>query len=244
MSSPRDTFDLLAQADPVDEQSLVASDSEWAEALLSEIVAQPHGRPATTGVRPLKTAFVLAVLGLVSIAATWLWTRPVELPDSVLCYESVSLDADIAGAPLAGEPSADACAAVWRSGELENPSLVDRGGVPPLTACIAESGALAVFPSDDPDLCGSMGLPYPEPSSQGDAAELRRVAQDLVEYFQSLDCVEMAEAEAQVRHLLDKGGLQHWDIRAQPATDARPCASHSFDPDSKAIHLIPIPDND
>jgi len=179
----------------------------------------------------------------ITTAAAWLWTAVIDKPHAISCYKAPNLDADIAAAPVAGEASADACTVVWQDGILENSDIVPTGSVPPLTACIAEAGGLAVFPTDDTTICGQLGLAHPEPAGQDQADALRGVEETLISYFQSESCIPMAEAEVEVWRILDGAGLTDWRVQTQPEHPDWPCASHSFDPESQTVHMVPIPKN-
>lgn len=166
MTDPRDGFELLRATNPIDERDVEGPDSPRARELLVSVMATPRPpaeRPRILS-RRLRVAIALGALAVATTAAAWLWTRTVEIPDSVLCYQAADLDSDISGAPVGGTATADACIPVWRDGDLQNSDVAPNGSVPPLTACVAESGALAVFPTDETTVCETLGLAYPEPS--------------------------------------------------------------------------------
>lgn len=246
MTRRNDGLDLLRATNPIDDDNVPDADSARAAELLAEIKATPRPeRPLSRrfGRRPpVRLAIALAALAMVTIAAAWLWTRRVEIPDAISCYESTELDADIAAAPSGGPASAEACETVWQSEILVNPDIAPSGSIPPLTACVAETGALAVFPTDDTTICRTLGLAYPDPGTQSEADGLRQAQSQLIDYFQSEACIPMPEAEAQVRRVLDDAGLTDWLIETQAENPDRPCASHSFDSPNQTIHLVPIPE--
>lgn len=243
MGDPRDGFELLRAANPVGADQVEGPDSEVAQTMLATIISQP--RPdVSTGWRwrrPLRLAVALAAMAIVLVAANWLLTRDVENPQAIACHEAVDLDSDIAAAPVGGPTTAEACAPVWEDGVLENPDVAPAGSVPPLTACVTQRGTLAVFPTDDRQVCETLGLAYPEPTSQDAADRIRQLDADLQAYFASTECAGMDEAESRVRETLDDSGFGGWTIEAQEATGTRPCASYSLDAETETIHLIPIP---
>lgn len=245
MARRQDGLDWLRALNPVDESEVEGPDSARAQNLLADIISRPREASAEgrVGWKPLRLALALMAGLLITTAAAWLWTAVIDKPNAVSCYQAPSVDADIAAAPATGEASADACAVVWQDGILENSDIAPTGSVPPLTACIAEGGGLAVFPTDDTTICGKLGLAQPDPAGQDQADTLRGVEETLISYFQSEPCIPMAEAEVQVRRILDGAGLTDWRVQSQPEHPDRPCASHSFDPESQTVHLIPIPDN-
>jgi hypothetical protein len=183
---------------------------------------------------------LLAVAALTT-AAAWLWTRTIDLPNAVTCYQAVDTDAAAAAAPAGSEATADACVPVWEARILINTGITPAGSVPPLTACVAENGSLAVFPTADTTVCRSFGLAYPEPAGQDQADDIRDVEMRLIAYFQSDNCLSMADAEINVRRILDESGFNEWTVQSQPENPERPCASHSLDTQSHTLHLIPIP---
>lgn len=243
MGEPGDGFELLRAANPVDVDQVEGPESEAAQHMLASIVQQQRSGTSKRGLwrRPLRLAAALAATALVLVAATWLLTRDVENPQAIICHRTVDLDSDIAAAPVGGPATADACVPVWEDGILENSDVTPTGSVPPLTACVTERGTLAVFPTDDQTVCETLGLSYPEPSSQEAADQIRQLDTDLQAYFASAECAGMEEAEARVRQTLDDSSFDGWTIETQEASEARPCASYSLDADTETIHLVPIP---
>lgn len=246
MSDPRNGFEVLKEANPVDADQVESPDSETAQTMLASIIETPRPEVSRNrlGRRPLRLAAVLTVLAVVLIGATWLLTRDVENPQAIACHQAVNLDSDIAAAPVGGPATAEACIPVWEDGILENPDLAPTGSVPPLTACVTERGTLAVFPADNQDVCATLGLAHPEPTSQDTANQIRQLETDLQAYFASTQCADMHEAETRVRNILDDAGFDTWTIQTQQASEERPCASIALSSDTETIHLVPIPTPD
>lgn len=243
MGDPRDGFELLRAANPVDVDQVEGPDSEVAQTMLATIFNQPRPNVSTERRwrRPLRLAVALAAMAVVLVAATWLLTGDVENPQAIACHQAVDLDSDIAAAPVGGTTTADACVPVWEDGILENRDVAPVGSVPPLTACVTERGTLAVFPTDDRGVCESFGMAYPEPTSRDTADQIRQLDADLQAYFASTECAGMEEAETRIRQTLDDSGFGDWTIETQETTETRPCASYSLDAETETIHLIPIP---
>lgn len=244
MSDPKEGFELLRAANPIDEADVEGPDSPRAQELLERVLASPIPEPEQPRLpaRRVRVIIALAILALATTAAAWLWTRAIERPNAILCYEQANLEADIAGAPAGGRATADACATVWQDRVLVNPEVAPPGLVPPLTACVGENGSLAVFPTDNSTICDKLGLAHPDPGSQDPADAVRRLENDLISYFQSRNCIAVAEAQTAVRAILDEAGFSVWRIESQPESPDRPCASFSMDPVAQTIHLIPIPE--
>lgn len=238
-------FERLKAINPVDESEVEGPDSPRAQHLLTTITSTRHGAPPQKRAltRRLRPIFAVLVAVLATTAAAWIWTRTISTPNSVSCYEAVDLGADIAAAPPGGSATADACVSVWERAELSNPEVALGGTVPPLTACVAENGSIAVFPTDDTNVCNSLGLAYPEPGSQDSTDTIRDVEDQLVAYFQSMNCIPLGEAETEVRRILDQSGLTTWTVQTQSENEDRPCASFSYEPASEIVRLVPIPDD-
>lgn len=242
MSEPKNGVERLRETNPVEENRVEGPDSPRARQLLTHILARPREDdvPTRLSARRLRQAVALAVVALVTVAGAWLWFRPIDTPEAILCYREVDINSDLAAAPAGETVIAQACASVWEDETLVNPEVAEPGSIPPLTACVAETGALAVFPTDDTTVCDALGLAYPDPASQERADAVRQLQDQLVSYFQESECIPIAEAEVHIRQLLADFAIP-WIIQAQPATGDRPCASFSVDSAGKAIHLIPIP---
>lgn len=242
-NDPRDGLELLRANNPVDESTVEGSGSPRAQELLNQVLASPKPDHTTKRypLRRVRITVVWTVVALATTAAAWLWTRPIERPNAVLCYQQADLQADVAAAPAGSPATADACAPVWQESVLVNADLTPRGSVPPLTACVSENGALAVFPTGDPTVCDDLGLAHPEPASQESADAVRRLELELVSYFLARDCITMTQAETDVRRILNQTSFSDWAIQSQPEVADRPCASFSLDARAKTIHLVPIP---
>lgn len=240
----QDGLERLRAINPVDETDVDGPDSPHAQELLTRVTSTHPGLPSPR-LMSKRVRLVLAVLAamVATTAAAWIWTRAITTPNAISCYQAVDLDADIAAAPPGREATADACVPVWERAELANPDLVPAGSIPPLTACVAENGSLAVFPTEDTNVCAALGLAYPEPEQQDTADLIREVEDRLVGYFQSRECIPLGEAEAEVNKVLDSAGFTSWMIQTQPENSERPCASFSFDPTSETVILIPIPND-
>lgn len=244
MRKRKDGLERLRETNPVDERAVQGPDSHAARMLLNSIIStRPDQQLASNKSRKtLRFAVVLGVILTLTTAATWLWTRTIDIPTTVRCYQATDLDADIADAPAGGTATADACISVWRSEVLTNIDIIPRGSVPPLVACVAENGSLAVFPTSDTAICSRLGLPSADPAGQTDADLLRSVSEALIDYFQAESCIPMSDAEQDVRGILDQAGLRDWVVASEPTNPENPCASHSIDPPTKTVYLIPIPD--
>jgi hypothetical protein len=121
---------------------------------------------------------VLALAGGGAIAATTLLgSTPASQHNLVRCYSDAKLSADYTDTSVATAPGAaptdisatvtaavDACGGLWQAGVVQ-PGRIGApsaqpgdGGVPPLTACVLDTGQAAVLPGKDPQLCQNLGL--------------------------------------------------------------------------------------
>jgi hypothetical protein len=243
MRRKKGAFDALRRTKPLREDDVPGPDSPEATELLARILETPRStqEERTLQRRNLRLVLAIAAVSLVAVAATWIWVRTISIPNAILCYQAVDLDADTAAAPPSEQASAEACVGVWEQQILVNPELASPGSAPPLTGCVAENGALVVFPSDDPMVCDQLGLARPDPAGQEDADQIRQLEQELVEYFQSNECVPITDAQQRVSEFLAAHRLTSWVTERTEGSPDRPCASFSIDPELEIIFIIPIP---
>jgi hypothetical protein len=235
--------EALRRTNPVRDDEVPGADSPKAQELLARIIATPrdHGKPAPPSRRRLQLVIAVAVISIVTVAATLIWLRTISIPNAIICYQDVDLDSDTAGAPAGETAAAEACVPVWEQRTLVNPDISPPGSVPPLTACVARNGALAVLPTEDTSICRRLGLAQPDPATQPSADNIRTLEGQLIDYFQSVECVAISEAIDHVRAQAEDHGLGSWAIEAQGETPERPCASFSIDPELETILIVPIP---
>lgn len=239
MADSRDPFEILRHNDPVDPATVPDAESDQARRLLHQITATR--RPNLARRRRLIRAVAVAVAALLLAAAAWavLYRDPTE-PSGVGCYQSTDLASDRVVIRPDTEPSVDACTEPWRDGTLTNPTMAP-GTVPPFTGCVTETGALAVFPTDDPETCERLGLAPANPVPADDIEPVVDLQNQLVEFFSTAGCVDMQTATDKIQAILDRAGLDHWRIQTQPSPPDRPCASFGLDPQTNTVILVPIP---
>ena len=235
MPTERDPFDILRGHDPVNRTELPDADSPTARTLFEQITASS---PSSLGRR--RVLLAVAVLAIAAVAATT-WaalTRDVSAV-SVTCYATTSLDGDRVGVAPSDVPSVEACIDPWADGPLTNPA-VSPGEVPPLSACVAEDGALAVFPTNDPTVCEDLGLAELNPSQPTDGlASIAAARESIVAYIAGEACASIDDAQVRIRTILDGHGLTDWTIESQPPRADRPCASIAFDVDTQTVIVVP-----
>lgn len=244
MGRKEDAFEILRANDPVDETMVDGADSPKARALFADIVATPRPRPhrpERSVRRRLAFAIAIALLAIVSIAATWLLLREVTDPISVGCYQDASLDSDVVAVTSGGALDVSLCEPVWEDATLTNDAVVSAGQVPPLTGCVTNTGNLAVFPSNDDNLCQLLGLADLNPESIPGGDAIRQLNDDLVAHFAANECQTIEDAEADIRWILDSRGFDDWRIKTTSGGPSRPCASFGLDTPNQTVHLVPVP---
>ncbi len=226
----------LVRPDPVLFRQIVTGEP------LGTVAAPPRGRRRRA--RRLVPAVVLTTM-LGGAVAYGLLRDEVSKPHTVACYERADLEANTVVVSVREGGAAAACADMWRRG------LLGSGGtVPALAECVLESGVAGVFPTTTgQDVCTTLTLspvpstePPPPSPGQGDVNTRFLAFRDAVlPQFLDTPCVEPAAGAAMVRRELDRAGLGDWTVRSDGFSPARPCATLSFLPESRAVVLVPAP---
>jgi hypothetical protein len=197
--------------------------------------------------RRLMLVLVPAVIVLLSVTGftTYALTREPTHLESIGCYETASLDGNVAVVNADGRDPTAICNEIWQRGDIPGEPVPGS-----LAACVLESGAIGVFPSSGPAACEELGL-ADLPSSY--AREGRRFAALRDAIVARLgepasgssrggpQCIGEADARTIVRRELDIQGYQDWDVKVVGGafSAARPCADVSFDTAGKAVLLVP-----
>ena len=196
-------------------------------------------RPLRTTRRKILVVALLATTVLATTAAALYLTRQPSDPRGVACYQGAALDAPqiIVDSPASLHPSE--CEALWHNGTLTNPAVTPEGEVPHLIGCVTDNGGLAVFPSNDPQLCERLGMAgYVQPA-RNDAIDLN---QRLLDLFSTAGCLTISDTQARIEKILTDQGLNDWTVTiSTPPSPQRPCASFSLNANEHKILLVPIP---
>lgn len=239
MTGSRDPFERLKDADPAKSREAAQSSRAKVRAMYSSIVTSDPLIPPPPWRRRRRVSLLVGA-ALLLVAAGYLLFRPVTEPLTVGCYRTAALDADRIVLPASPDiPATDLCVTVWQpDGEYS----VDTGGQPPpLTACVLDSGTIAVFPStDSDDVCERLGLAHPEQTSTDENHQIIDLQDALVSRFLD-ECLDLPRATAIVEEELNRRALNEWQVVSrQPFTPSRSCASLAIDPTVKTIELIPV----
>lgn len=238
MADERDVFEVLSDNNPADPR-LIDAYSDAANGILATVTATPTRHRVSR--RTLMLAAALLALVTAVAAAAILLTRDITNL-SVTCYQAADLGSDRVGLSLDAIPAASACEETWRDGALTSEGETP-GFVPPLTACVTDTGGLAVFPTDDPRTCERLGLSSPTPDQPTDElAAFAAAKADIFDYLEAANCQPVNEAEDVIRTILDNHGLTTWTINRQPDHPNRPCATVSYHPEDKTIVIVPDTD--
>jgi hypothetical protein len=195
------------------------------------------------GVRPLVLAFAAATLVLSATGfGAYALTREPTHVDSIGCFEQADLSSSVAVIGAAATDPVAACAALWRSGALGSTS-----NVPSLTACVLDTGAVAVMPGEQ-GICEGLGIASLSADARVRLARFGELRAALAQRFgdssgskKRTACVDEAAATRIVRAELEARGLADWAIEiTSPFNAERRCASASIVPAARTIMLIPI----
>jgi hypothetical protein len=187
---------------------------------------------------------IIVLLGLTGFTTYALTREPTHL-ESVACFETASLDGNIAVVNADGRDPSAICGELWREGDM-GPGPAPES----LAACVLESGAVGVFPSSREDTCEQLGLADLPPTYTAEAerfAALRdAVVAELGAPYGSSEgdpkCLREEEARALVRRELDAHGYGDWGIDViGGGFTAGPCAEVGvgFDGGRKVVILVP-----
>ncbi|MEZ5176612.1 MAG: hypothetical protein R2823_10505 [Acidimicrobiia bacterium] len=233
----RDLFEALREGDPA-RMSNSEQDALLRQRIKSRVLAADR-RPLRATRRRILVVALVAAFALASTAAAIYLAREPSDPAGIGCYQAATLDAPQFGvrAPSSLHPSE--CEQLWADGTLTNPSVVPKGEIPQLVGCVNPAGGLAVFPSNDDQLCDRLGLARYEEPTRTDVVELNV---QLLGLFTTEKCMTMDDAQTRVEDILTAQGLSNWSVTVTtPASADRPCASFSLNGSDHTILLVPIP---
>jgi hypothetical protein len=236
VTSNRDPFDILRVNNPVDRDGIDAHSDE-ANRVLATVTTTTRRTTMSRRRRLILIAAAILILATAAVAVALLG-REIKTLD-VICYRSADLNSDRVGLSAEGVPTASLCEQVWRNGVLR----LDDGEpspVPPLTPCVTDQGGLAVFPTDDAEVCERLGLAPPAGDQPTDELEaLAAVQEEIFSYLDAGVCHPLDEATAVYRDILDRNGLTAWAVDRRPDVAGRPCAGVAYHPEDKTVIVVP-----
>lgn len=202
-----------------------------------------HPRSKELKQRPRRrrlTAAVLVSSALLLAGGAYAITRPPASAtvEGIVCYEDASGEAggNVVGAD--GRSPAEVCAEMWEAGTI----LSNVSQAPSLQACtFAKGHYIGVFPSDDPNLCASLGLAPVPAGYEKAAAQFSAMLDDLAPRLNGT-CVALDEAVLIAREVLDRHGFVEWTIESVGAASPKtPCTEYSFDAVRQLLRLYAGP---
>ncbi|MCU1392699.1 MAG: hypothetical protein JWM34_1127 [Ilumatobacteraceae bacterium] len=233
---------LLRAANPVPESGLMPPSGRTLDARVAAIAAAVEADPRRPQRRRWWTGIGAGVAVLAAgTAVTWAVTRTDKAPNpvAVACYRTASLESDIVGLQANGVSPVEQCRAQWTDGELGH------GEAPNLVACVSPAGASAVFPSDDPDVCGSLGLAALDPNVSTDQQALIALANGLSDGAAGKGCIDEATLRAIVTDAIAHAGASGITVKVDSSTYVaadRHCAVPGFDVATRTVTIDFIPD--
>jgi hypothetical protein len=164
--------------------------------------------------------------------------------DSIGCYAEASLAGDVTVIGNTAQDPVDACSELWRTG-----AVAPGGAVPPLQACVLETGAVAVMPARKPDVCNALGIARLSAAARADFRRLGALHAALVERLGTASgtrrprtpCPDEAEARRIARAELDARGFTSWAIETTGSFTRGNCPSPTIDRGRRVVLVIGIP---
>lgn len=159
--------------------------------------------------------------------------------ESIGCFDSARLRANVTVIANEAQDPVEACAERWRRGHV-GPGT----DVPPLEACVLETGAVAVFPAADPGVCNRLGIARLSDEGRRELRRLGALHSALVRRLGDR-CVGVEDAQAIARRELDARGYGGWSVATgedgSAFTGERPCAAPVIDRPGQRVVLISTP---
>jgi hypothetical protein len=228
-------FRALVAANPVPAlQENLPGDEQLLAQLLSEALADAPSVARRR--RRWAIAGASASMLLLAAFAVLQYTKVDQLTD-VSCYSEAVVDPRVQEAVVTdGDPVA-ACRAFWESGRAGD------GEIPLLTACVTDSGRIAVIPGDQ-RVCAALGYSSWAGSPTADDLNLMAFSDELSMTFLET-CYSQSAAETATAALLAEYGLDDFTIATNDNwTNALPCTASGVDLESKSVTLGARPKTD
>jgi hypothetical protein len=215
------------------------------EALMKEITKEQK-RPTLQKRRRRAAAILLPAAVLVVAATSYVVLKADEaVADGIGCYEVADENSNVAIISTTGEHPVDICTELWNRGHLGS------GDAPSMTACASEGGAIHVFPSDEENICVSLGYQDLPDGYLREAKRFVAMRDAVVERMyeaatagaatERSACLSEEDAVEIVRQVLSDHGFDDWT--AEVATgdyEGRECANAAgFEDADKKVLIVP-----
>lgn len=203
----------------------------------AQTAASPEpSRVSPTTSRVLRRILITAsaVLAAGGVAAAVVLTRP-DATDlavaGVACADRVDTRPDLTVVVSSGESPVDLCAELWRQGAVAASSM----RVPRLTACVAKTGAVIVYPAAG-DVCAQLGLGVVPEDFESASATITafRTAVGARLDPAGRSCPGFGAALRIVRSEMNRHHLDDWRVRADHGSSGD-CATIALDSGAKVV---------
>ncbi|MGD9696275.1 MAG: hypothetical protein AB7V42_11520 [Thermoleophilia bacterium] len=201
-------------------------------------------RPARAR-RSARRRVLLAAAALLLVAAAAAAAVIAGRPDAqtaavagVACADAASDTPDLAIIAADGRPPLEVCAQLWRTRQIAGSS----GDVPQLTPCLADSGAIIVYPAG-PGICARLGLDPEIPAGYADAGRrINAFRRALVTRLEPTaeGCPSATEAGVLAEEELGRAGLAGWSVEVD-TRGVGECASFGMDAARRVVTVTPLP---
>lgn len=192
--------------------------------------------------RRLVVAAFACLLVAAAAAAAVIASRPdaqTAAVAGIACADSATAKPNLSIIAADGRPPLEVCAQLWRSGAVKAGSS---GEVPALTPCLAESGAIFVYPGGA-GVCEDLGLDPELPAGYADAGRqinaFRRALSARLEPT-AASCPSVTEAELIAEDQITGSDLTGWTVEVQTG-GAGECASFGLDGGRRVVTVSPLP---
>ena len=209
-----------------------------ADVVVDRIVqANPTTQPAQRRRRHRRLVTVAGVVVCVGAATTVVWaltrTQRATNPTTIACHQTASLASSQVAISSDGSDPVTQCTAAW---------LPEWGPPPALVACAAPTGIAVVFPGDA-TTCHQLGLTPLDTTLTTADRTLITFQDELTSELLDRGCIPSTQVRQLVDTRLTTAGLAGWTVTiAAPNTTDKPCGSVLFDPATKTIVVLPLPD--
>jgi hypothetical protein len=201
--NPRDPFEVFERLDPFEPDVSMVTDAD--EERLQRILASPISVPQSkSGRRRWMLGLGVGAMVVATAAFALVRREHATNPTGIACYAAANLDAEIAVVGPSLDPITS-CATAWSDGTLSS------AGAPQLTACVTETGVVAVFPGDVA-VCSKLGLAELDPERNDEQQAVVELQERMASVYSGA-CLRQPDALATAQRLLDESGLTGWKVQ-------------------------------